>query len=366
MFRAKLIYSSVLLAALLSACGADKPNTTATAQATTPASLELAKTDVATVVEQRLQKSVSLSGQLQALNYTTVQSEVNASVAQVLVREGESVKKGQVLVQLATQDLQARLKQAEASLASAKAESILANAIKERNQQLYQDHYISDIDYKRGIAEAQARSENVKAQESLLSIAKKALNDALIIAPISGVVAKRHVQAGQMVAMNAPVLDIVDLSQLELVASIAPEHLAALQVGQTLQFNVQGFSESFSAQVSRINPVADAATRAVTFYGTVQNPQAQLKAGLFVQGVLALGTAIQGLVIPKTALRHEQNQDVVWVVEADKLTKRAVKVGVIDDKTGLALISQGLQMDEKVVLAQLNAQAANMPIKMVE
>lgn len=365
MFKPTLMYSAVL-AVLLTACGADKPNTTPTAQATSPVSLELAKTDVATVVEQRLQKSVSLTGQLQALNYTTVQSEVNASVAQVLVREGESIKKGQVLVRLATQDLQARAKQAEAALASAKAEAVLANAVKERNEQLYKDKYISDIDYKRGIAEAQARSENVKAQESLLSIAKKALNDAVIVAPMSGVVAKRYVQAGQMVAMNNPVLDVVDLSQLELVATIAPEHLAALQVGQSLQFNVQGFSESFSAKVSRINPVADAATRAVTFYGTVQNPQAQLKAGLFVQGVLALGSATQGLVVPKTALRHEQNQDFIWIIETNKLTKRAVKVGIIDDKTGLALISQGVQLNEKVVLAQLNAQAVNMPIKIVE
>ncbi|MFO1374425.1 MAG: efflux RND transporter periplasmic adaptor subunit [Agitococcus sp.] len=366
MFKPKLIYVAVVATLLVTACGEEKTSATATVLPATPASLELAKTDVATVVEQRLQKSVSLTGQLQALNYTTVQSEVNASVAQVLVREGETVKKGQVLVQLATQDLQARAKQAEAALASAKAESVLANAVKERNEQLYKDHYISDIDYKRGIAEAQARSENVKAQESLLSIAKKALNDAVIVSPISGVVAKRHVQAGQMVAMNSPVLDVVDLSQLELVASIAPEHLASLQVGQALQFNVQGFSQSFTANVSRINPVADAATRAVTFYATVQNPQAQLKAGLFVQGVLALGSATQGLVVPKSAIKNEQNQNFVWVVDANKLNKRPVTIALVDDKTGLALISQGVQLNEKVVLAQLNAQAVNMPIKIVE
>ena len=85
-----------------------------------------------------------------------------------------------------------------------------------------------------------------------------------------------------------------------------------------------------------------------------------------MQGVLALGSATQGLVVPKVALRHEQNQDFIWIIETNKLTKRAVKVGIIDDKTGLALISQGVQLNEKVVLAQLNAQAVNMPIKIVE
>ncbi|MCP5173688.1 MAG: efflux RND transporter periplasmic adaptor subunit [Moraxellaceae bacterium] len=352
---------------LLSACGKDETAAQKASPVTTATpSLELTKTDIATAVTQSLQKSVSFTGQLQALNYTTVQSQVNASVAQVLVREGESVKKGQVLVQLATQDLQARVKQAEAALASAKAEAVLANAVKERNEQLYKDHYISDIDYKRGIAEAQARSENVKAQASLLSIAQKALTDALIVAPMSGVVAKRYVQAGQVVAMNNPVLDVVDLSQLELVASIAPEHLSALQLGQSLQFKVQGFAQAFMAKVSRINPVADAATRAVTFYGTVSNPQALLKAGLFVQGDLALGEAAQGVVIPKTALRQEQQQWFVWVVENKKLVKRNITIDIVDDKTGQVLVSQGVVAGDTIVLAQLNAQAANMPINMVE
>jgi len=352
-------------ALLVSSCAQEASNKAPVAVPVTP-SLELSATDVMTVKEQRLQKIVALTGQLQAFNYTTVQSEVNASVAHVLVREGQSVTKGQVLVNLSTQDLQSRLQQAQAALASAKAESILASAIKERNEQLYKERYIADIDYKRGIAEAAARAENVKAQESLVAIARKALADAVISSPMSGVIAKRHVQAGQTVSINSPLLDVVDLSQLELVASIAPEHVAALNVGQAVKFTVQGFAEQFSAQVTRVNPVADAATRAVTFYAQLQNPQQRLKAGLFVQGSLALGEAQQGLVVPKSAIHQLQNQYYVWVINQQKLVKRSVVLGLDDEQSGQAVISQGLQAGEQVVLAQLSAQAANMPIKMVE
>ena len=358
---------TVLAAALLlGGCGQEVQNKTAPVAAA-PASLELSASDVIEVTTQSLQSMVTITGQLQAYNYTTVQSEINASVAKVLVREGESVKQGQVIVQLATQDADSRLRQAEAALASAKAESILANAIKERNEQLHKDNYISDIDYKRGLAEAAARAENVKAQMSLVEIARKGLSNTVLIAPMSGIVSKRYVQAGQVVAMNSPLVDIVDLSQLELVATITPQHVAALKVGQEVEFNVQGFAQQFTGKVSRINPVADAGTRAVTFYASVNNAQSLLKSGLFVQGNLALGSAEQGLVVPLVAVRYDENkQAYLWLVEQQKLVKRPIVLGMQDAKSGLVLVSQGIQAGDKVVLAQLNPQAANMAVKMAE
>ena len=85
-----------------------------------------------------------------------------------------------------------------------------------------------------------------------------------------------------------------------------------------------------------------------------------------MQGDLALGEAAQGVVIPKTALRQEQQQWFVWVVENKKLVKRNITIDIVDDKTGQVLVSQGVVAGDTVVLAQLNAQAANMPINMVE
>jgi membrane fusion protein (multidrug efflux system) len=358
---------TVLAAALLmSACG-QEAQSKATPVTVAPASLELSATDVTQVTEQSLQSMVAITGQLQAYNYTTIQSETTASVAKVLVREGETVKKGQLIVQLATQDAESRLRQAEAALASAKAESILATAIKERNEQLHKDNYISDIEYKRGLAEAAARAENVKAQMSLVDIARKGVSNTVIMSPMSGIVSKRHIQAGQVVAMNSPLLDIVDLSQLELVATITPQHIAALKVSQEVEFTVQGFSQQFTANISRINPVADVGTRAVTFYASVNNAQSLLKSGLFVQGNLALGAAQSGLVVPQVAVRYDQDKTAyLWIVEQQKVVKRPVVLGTQDAKSGLVLINQGVKVGDKVVLAQLTPQAANMAVKIAE
>ncbi len=369
-FHKHLVLSALTLAIsslLLTACG-DKTsadNTLKTA-ATTP-SLELSPADIFTVTESTLQAGVTITGQLDAFNHTTVQAQVASNVTKVLVREGESVKVGQVLVLLATQDLSSRLRQADAALASAKAEAILANAVQERNAKLYKDHYVSDIEYKRGVAEASARAENVKAQESLVAIARKALNDAVVNAPMSGIIAKRYVQAGQTVAMSAPLVDIVDLKELELTAIIPAEHVAALAVGQSVIFTVQGFSESFTGKVSRVNPMAEAGTRAVTFYAKVPNPQLTLKAGLFVQGRLAVSAAETGLTIPNTAIRYdEQKQPYVWTLVQQKLAKQILTLGTVDNARNQTLVKTGLQAGDVVVLAHLTAQVANMPIKMAE
>lgn len=368
MLKKAFVVTALTAAILLTACGKDEtaPKVATTTAAVAP-SLALAQSDVYTVAAQSLQSTIAITGQLQAYNYTTVQSEINASVANVFVREGDNVKKKQVLVQLSTQDADSRLGQAQAALASAKADSILANAIKERNEQLHKDGYISDIDYKRGLAEAAARGENVKAQAALVDIARKAVANTIITSPINGIVAKRHIQAGQVVATNSALVDVVDLSQLELVATIPPEHLAMLNVGQEVQFSVQGFSQKFSAKVSRINPVVDTGTRAVTFYAQVENSHYVLKSGLFVQGNLSLGKAEEGLVIPLAAVRYDDNKHAfVWLVEQNKLLKKPITVGLHDAKSGMVLVSEGLQTDSQIVLAQLNPQAANMAVSIAE
>lgn len=361
-----LILALAISTAVLSGCGEPTEAKMPVAPVAAP-SMELATSDIATVQQQRIQASVAVTGQLQAYNFTTVQAEVSANVAQVLVREGEAVRKGQILVQLSTQDLQARLKQAEATLASAKAEAVLADAVQERNEQLHKENYISDIDFKRGVAEAKARAENVKAQEALVVMARKAMADAVITAPMAGIVAKRYIQAGQMVMVNAQVADIVDLNELELVATMPAEQVAALKVGQGVNFTVQGFAGNFEGKVSRINPVADASTRAVTFYARVANPQQQLKAGLFVQGRLQLGEAAEGLTIPATAIRYdEQKQPYVWLLKQKKLAKQSIALGVSDNSSGKTLVTQGLSAGDTIVLAQLTEHAANMSVKMAE
>ena len=222
----------------LSGCGGKD---TGPALSTAPAALELAAVDVAKVVRTEVSGGLPVSGTLQPLHQTTVQSRVAAVVSAVLVREGERVSTGQVLARLGTQDLEARVRQAEAQLAAAEVDAKLARALAERNKELYDKKYFPEIEYARSVGDADAREENVRAQKALVAIARKALNDAEVRAPQAGIIARRYIEPGSSVGMDAKLFEIVDLSEMELEVPVPAAEIAAVKVGQRLSFTVTGF-----------------------------------------------------------------------------------------------------------------------------
>jgi RND family efflux transporter MFP subunit len=353
------------LALALSACG-DK----ASANKAPPpvAVLELAHADVAIVQKSVLKGGLPIAGVLQAVTQTTVQSRVAAEVDDVLVREGEDVRKGQILAHLGTKDLDARLKQAEANLASAKVEAQLANALLERNQKLYEKNYFSEIDYQRSEGDAEARAANARAQQALVDIARKALNDANIKAPMDGIIARRYVEPGSSISMDGRLFDIVDLTEMELAAPVPATEIAAVKPGQMVQFTVSGFGDTaFSGKVVRINPVADAGTRAITVYVHVDNSQSTLKGGMYARGDILLDDGGEALLIPLEAL-HEEPGQLAWVMvlRQGRIEKRIIDPGTRDERHNQLAVRSGLAEGEMVIVTQLGDKAINQPARINE
>lgn len=366
--RELMLVPALASALLLSACGSDKPKAPAAAAGKTEAAapLELDKADVSVVKLGVLAAGLPITGTLQAYNQTTVQARVPSDVAAVLVREGEHVKKGQVLARLGTQELEARLSQAQANLASAKVEADLARGLVERNQKLYDKKYFSEIDFKRSVGEAEAREEAVRAQQALVAIARKSLNDAVVAAPMTGIVARRYVDPGSSVGMDAKLFDLVELSDLELAAPVPAPEIPAVKIGQTATFAVDGFGgRQFQGQVVRINPVADVGTRAITVYIRVQNADQSLKGGMFARGTIASGSGDSSLIVPLDAVRREPGKaPYVFVFKDGRLQLRTVELGQTDERAGQVTVRSGVAEGETVVIARLTAAAANRPAKL--
>jgi RND family efflux transporter MFP subunit len=359
-----LCVSVALLALGLNGCG-DKETVVKAAKDTTVAPLELAAVDVITVSSAAARGGLAITGTLQPVRLTTVQSRVASEVNAVNVREGEHVQKGQVLASLAVQDLEARLKQTQANLAAAKTQATLSRALVERNKSLYEKKYFSEIDYQRSVAEADARDADMRAQQALVDISRKAFNDASIRAPMSGIVARRYIEPGNSVNVDGKLFDIVDLAEMEISAPVAATDIAAVKVGQAVNFTVSGFGErKFSGKVVRINPVADTGSRAISVYVRVNNSTSDLKGGMYIRGNVVSSAVGTGLSISRDAV-HDGASSTPWVLvlKNEKLEKRLVQLGVQDEHSDEIFLQAGVVPGERVIVAKLLDNVINQPAR---
>ncbi len=349
------IFAILLSSLFIVSCGKQEPVTQAK---TTVQPLELIGSDLVKPEYRQLSRNVSFTGTLQAKLRTSIQAETSGTVIQLYANNGDRVNKGQTLLRLNNQDDQARFLQAQANYTAAKAQADLSKNLAERNRRLFQQGYIAEIEYERSKADAQAQRANLDAQQALVTIAKKAANDATVQAPMSGIVSNRQVQTGQTVASGQTLFEIVDTSTLELQGSVPDNNQTNLRVGQTVQYQFAGQSKPvFTTRISRINPIADASSRALLFYADVNNNTGSLNIGNYVQGTITLEGGQHGLVIPSSAIWQQDNQsDYVWAVRQQKLVKVNVTILAQDKMTNTALVA-GIEPTDQVSLVKVPDEA---------
>ena len=316
--------------------------------------LEFTPDDVARVEVRELVRSVSFSGSLMPLLQTTVKSKVPGDVNRVHVREGQSVTEGQLLAEIDTLDLQARVDAQVAALEEAKAKLTIAQKNKENNLQLLRQKFISQNAYDTADSVYEAAAASLKSAEAQVRLAKKALSDAAVHAPFAGIVAKKMANSGEKVQVDSPLFTLVDLSRMEIEAPAPASEIPSIRAGQPATFRVDGFGErSFEGRVERINPTAEAGSRAITLYISVANRDGVLKGGMFAKGSIVLDRTNATPVIPATAVREEAGQTYVYTIEDGKIGKRAVQIGATEPQQGLVEVKSGLANGVHVVSARV-------------
>ncbi|MEO7853247.1 MAG: efflux RND transporter periplasmic adaptor subunit, partial [Rubrivivax sp.] len=271
-----------------------------------PVALELAPSDLITVRVEELSHALDVSGSLFAVNSAFVKARVAAEVKQVLVREGDSVRTGQLLAQLDTTEYDLRLRQAEHQAAAAGAQLEIAQRTLQNNTALVAQGFISATGLQQSAASEAGAQATLQAALAGVALAKKLSGDATVTAPISGQIAQRLVQPGERVPVDAKLLEIVDLSKIELQAAIAADDAGGLRVGAPASLKVDGLAEPVLARVARINPSAQAGSRSVLAYLELQ-PHPGLRQGLFARGTIEIDKR-SALVVPLTALRTDQSR----------------------------------------------------------
>lgn len=312
--------------------------------------LEFSPADLAKAETASLRRAVRLSGSVQPLNHTIIRAEVAAVVQEISVRRGERVKRGQLLARLETADLAARLREKQSNLDSARSALNLAEINRTKAVTLTQRGVKSQTALDEAENAWRNARANVAALEQQVTMARKAVSDAAIYAPIDGLVGDRFVNPGERVPVDAKLFGISDLDVMEVEALVPARDVPQLKAGQKVALQVEGFGDRvFEGHIERINPTAQSGSRSIPVYILLRNPDLSLRGGMFGSGEAVLAEVADTVAIPAEAVRREGQETVVYVLDKDKLQRRAVTLALDNTTDGRVGIASGLAAGETVI-----------------
>jgi membrane fusion protein, multidrug efflux system len=228
--------------------------------------------------------AISATGELVSPVRSELVARMPGRVAAVLADEGDVVEKGRPLLRLETEYLRPELARAEADLARARAAVAQAESDFRRKEELLQRGSIPQALYDRSKGEFdQARAAEGSAAAAA-ALAGQRLRDAVVVAPMSGVVAERRVDVGERLADNTAAFVLMQLSPLRLRFALPERHLSEVRPGQTVEARVDPYpNEVFTGRVVMIGKVVDPATRTFAVEAELPNRDRRLTPGLFAR-----------------------------------------------------------------------------------
>ena len=296
------------------------------------------------VVKQEVWPSTTgVIGTMEAVHGVTVAADLPGTVAKINFESGQSVKAGEVLVELDT-------RQERAQLAALEAQRDLARINYGRMEKLVQEGVISRMEY--DAATAQQKSTEANVAEVRATIERKTIR-----APFSGILGIRKVNLGQYLAAGDAVVLLQSLNPIYVNFGLPQQAMRQVQIGRTIQVSVESLpGRDFTGRVNALDSVVDQTTRNIQVQATLANPEGKLRPGMFVQVEVGLGASRAVVTLPASAISYAPYGDSVFVITDMKDPKGQSYRGVrqqfvkVDGSRGdqVAVVS-GLNPGDEVV-----------------
>ncbi|MFZ5596063.1 MAG: efflux RND transporter periplasmic adaptor subunit [Bacillota bacterium] len=317
---------------------------------------------VAMVVSQPFSEEVSIAGTIFPYREANLSPKVSGRVISINAGVGDKVSQGQTLFVIDQSDYSIALKQAEANLAAARANSIQVNTAYEnaklnydRTEELYKQGILpeSQLEAARGqLAAAESGYKANQAQilqcEAMLEKAKSDYANTEVTAPFFGVVFQRRIEVGEMVSPQVAAYTIIQDEPLLVRVSLPENLVIGVSPGQNVDVYVSSTNKTYSGTVSSIAPQADSATKAFTAEIKLSGVGQELKPGMVADLRLKVKQLDSALLVPTNALLDEDTGKSVFVVENGVAVQRKVVTGI--EGKGLTQVVEGLKQGDSVVV----------------
>jgi len=342
------------------------------ATATVSSVVEFAPDDLTTVSRRTLSETLPLTGSLRAVTQAAVKSKVAGSALDVLVREGDAVKTGQILAKIDARDYVARAEQSRGQMAAMAGQLDIARQTLDNNRVLVEKGFISKNAFDTAQSQYEIARANLDAARAALASSNLSLADTVVRSPLDGQIATRSVEPGEKVAVDTKLFDVVDLRTLELEAPVPVGEIGRVRIGQPVRIAFDGIETPVQGAITRINPAAQTGSRSIMVYVQVANPSGTLRVGMFGTGTIAVGSRPNALVVPVTAVRTDGARRSVYALIDGKLVEQTVRTGVSgvsnDDEgaTWTEIVGGPLAVGQQIVKNNLGSLRIGSTVRVVQ
>jgi len=339
----------LVLAVATALAGCNKAPEVSDKAAVAAAEVLIAPEDLITVRSGNLASGPVITGSVQPERRADLRAEISAVVLSVLKENGESVKRGDLLVRLDDTSIRDSMTSAEAAARSAaqtfdQTEKQLQRLKTLRGSGMASMQQLEDTEIRRN----NAQSDLVAAQARAVQ-ARQQLQRTEVRAPFAGIISERKVSAGDTAQIGKELLKVIDPTSMRFQGFVSADQVSSVKLGQPVTFRVNGYErQTFNGTVKRVDPAANPTTRQVeVLVGFVNSTQPQVS-GLYAEGRIEAGSS-QILMIPDNALVRSGDKAYAWRVRDSKLAKTTLVIGERDPRRGDFSVLSGLADGDQVV-----------------
>ena len=282
---------------------------------------------VAAVEQKIVSEQVSLVGTTEAIAASTVAAEVSGVVEKFPVKEGDFVKKGNLLARLRSTELEIGLKGAVAVKEKVKAHLQYAEKELDRYSKLKEANSVAARNYDEAFYNYRALFQELLRSEADIEQLKYEIDHKNVVAPFSGFVAKEHTQVGEWINLGGPVVDLVDLGKIKISVDVPERYVVMITTQKEVKVSVKSISDNSSAgRIDAILPQGDPDSRTFPVKITIENPGYKIKSGMEAMATFNLAEQKNALLVPKDAVVTAGDNRLVFMVADGKAVPVPVKI----------------------------------------